>query len=135
MGVHDDSRVGRAVRRPGGTPLADGPAEDDPVTQAAAIVVSPEPLQSDRDWMLNRTVIHKIVVALRAPHPGLSDLLDELARAHGTLQSLSVRPVGAAFEAVLNVTRLSPEQARRLVDRFAGHPQTASASIEHMLVR
>ena len=91
--------------------------------------------QSDADWMRDRVVVHKMVVALNGCHPALSDLLDELARSHGALQSLVVRPVGGAFEAVLQATRLSPDAARRLVDRFAAHPEVASASIEHMLVR
>jgi hypothetical protein len=75
------------------------------------------------------------VVALEAAHPALSDLLDQLARAQGRLHSLSVRPVGARFEAVLQATRLSPDAARRLVDGYATLPEVASASIEHMLVR
>ena len=93
------------------------------------------PQQSDAEWMRDRVVLHKMVVALNACHPALSDLLDELARAHGQLHSLIVRPVGGAFEAVLQATRLSPDAARRLVDRFAAHPEVACASLEHMLVR
>ena len=88
--------------------------------------------QSDADWMRDRVVIHKMVVALDGVHPAL---LDELARSQGLLQSLVVRPVGDAFEAVVQATRLSPDAARRLVDRFAAHPEVACASIEHMLVR
>ncbi|WP_174302094.1 hypothetical protein [Caulobacter sp. S45] len=91
--------------------------------------------QSDADWMRERVVIHKMVVAVHACHPALPDLLDELARSQGRLHSLVVRPVGEAFEAVLQATRLSPDAARRLVDRFAAHPEVACASIEHMLVR
>ena len=91
--------------------------------------------QSDADWMRDRLVIHKMVVALHRCHPVLSDLLDELARSQGRLHSLVVRPVEGAFEAVLQATRLSPDAARRLVDRFAAHPEVACASIEHMLVR
>ena len=85
--------------------------------------------------MRDRVVIHKMVVALNGCHPAVADLLDELARAQGLLHSLAVRPVGPAFEAVLQATRLSPDAARRLVDRFAAHPEVACASIEHMLVR
>ena len=92
-------------------------------------------LQSDADWMRDRVVIHKMVVALNRCHPALSDLLDELARSQGRLHSLVVRPVGGAFEAVLQATRLGPDAARRLVDRFAAHPEVSCASIEHMLVR
>ena len=106
------------------------------MTQCALALRDPAAApQTDGDWMRDRVVIHKVVVALGAAHPAVSDLLDELARAHGLLQSLTVRPLGEAFEAVLNVTRLSPEVARRLVDRFAAHPQATHASIEHMLVR
>ena len=93
------------------------------------------PPLSDRDWMADRVVIHKIVVSLHATYPVVSDLLDQLARAQGVLHSLDVRPVGGRFEAVLRATRLSPEAARRLVDRYAHAPQVASASLEHMLVR
>ena len=85
--------------------------------------------------MRDRVVIHKLVVALTRTHPVLPDLLDELARSQGLLQSLVVRPVGDAFEAVVQATRLSPDAARRLVDRFAAHPEVACASLEHMLVR
>ena len=91
--------------------------------------------QSDRDWMRDRLVIHKIVVALHAAHPALCELLDQLARSQGLLQALNVRPVGQGYEAVLQATRLTPEAARRLVDRYATLPQVACASIEHMLVR
>ena len=106
------------------------------MTPAAAVIPqASSALQSDRDWMRDRVVIHKMVVALRAAHPALSDLLDQLACAHGLLQALSVRPVGFGFEVVLHVTRLSPDATHRLADRFAEHPQVASASIEHMLVR
>ena len=97
--------------------------------------IQPAAPQSDADWMRDRVVIHKIVVALNACHPVLSDLLDDLARSQGLLHSLVVRPLGEAFEAVLQATRLSPDAARRLVDRFAAHPDVAGASIEHMLVR
>jgi hypothetical protein len=97
---------------------------------------SPPPaLDSDRAWLGERTVVHKIVVSLREAHPGLSDLLDELARAQGAVQSLTLRPSGDAFEAVLHARRLTPEAARRLVDRYAAHPAVACALIEHMLVR
>ena len=106
------------------------------ISSAAALrVQATPPLQSDAEWMGHRVVIHKMVVALNACHPALSDLLDELARAQGWLHSLIVRPVGGAFEVVLQATRLSPDAARRLVDRFAAHPEVACASIEHMLVR
>ena len=104
------------------------------MTPSATAFRHPEP-QSDRDWMRDRVVIHKIVVALHEPHPALSDLLDQLARAQGLLHALVVRPVGGGFEAVLQATRLTPEAARRLVDRYAALPEVASASIEHMLVR
>ena len=89
----------------------------------------------DGDWMRDRLVIHKILVAVGATHPAVSDLLDELARSHGLLHALTVSPLGAAFEIVLQARGLAPESARRLVDRYAAHPQVASASIEHMLVR
>ena len=105
------------------------------MTPSATALASPIAFRSDRDWMLDRLVVHKIVVALEATHPALSDLLDELARAQGSLQSLTVRPVGRRFEAVLHASRLSPEAARRLVDRYAALPEVMSASIEHMLVR
>ena len=106
------------------------------ISSAAALrVQDTPPLQSDAEWMGDRVVIHKMVVALNACHPALSDLLDELARAQGWLHSLVVRPVSGAFEVVLQATRLSPDAARRLVDRFAAHPEVACASIEHMLVR
>ena len=91
--------------------------------------------QSDRDWMLDRVVIHKIVVALHEAHPALADLLDQLARAQGLLHALSVRPVGDGFEAVLQATCLTSDAACRLVDRYAALPQVACASLEHMLVR
>ncbi len=91
--------------------------------------------QSDADWMRDRVVIHKMVVALNRTHPALPDLLDELARSQGLLHSLVVRPVGGVFEAVVQATRLSPDAARRLVDRLAVHPEVACASLEHMLVR
>ena len=102
--------------------------------QTPAYAVRSVPL-ADGDWMRDRVVIHKMVIALRAAHPAMSDLLDELARSKGLLHALTVRPMGARFEAVLQVTRLSPDAARRLVDRFAAHPEVATASIEHMLVR
>jgi hypothetical protein len=108
------------------------------MTLSATALSFPEPLappQSDGDWIRDRVVVHKIVVALGATHPALSDLLDQLARAQGLLQSLNVRPVGGRFEAVLHASRLSPEAARRLVDRYAALPEVASASIEHMLIR
>ena len=92
-------------------------------------------VQADGDWMRDRIVLHKIVVALHAAHPAVSDLLDELARSQGLVHALTVRPVAGRFEVVLQATRLSPEAARRLVDRFATHPEVAGASIEHMLVR
>ena len=95
----------------------------------------PPALDSDRAWLGERTVVHKIVVAMREPHPCLSDLLDELARAQGAVQSLTVRPSGEAFEAVLHARCLTPEAARRLVDRYAVHPAVGCALIEHMLVR
>ena len=104
------------------------------MTLSATALVRPEP-QTDGDWMRDRVVVHKIVVALAQTHPALSDLLDQLARAKGVLQSLSVRPLGPGFEAVLHASRLTPEAARRLVDRYAALPEVASASIEHMLVR
>ena len=104
------------------------------MTPSATAFSHPEP-QSDREWMRDRVVIHKIVVALHATHPALSDLLDELARAQGQLQSLNVRPAGRGFAAVLQATRLTPDAARRLVDRYAALPEVACASIEHMLVR
>ena len=91
--------------------------------------------RDDHAWMRDRVVIHKIVVALQSVHPALPDLLDELARAHGLVQSLDVRPIGERFEAVFKAARLTPETARRLVDGFAVHPQVASATLEHMLVR
>ena len=106
------------------------------ISSAATVeLFKPPAPQSDADWMRDRVVIHKMVVALNGCHPVLSDLLDELARSQGLLHSLIVRPVGGAFEAVLQATRLSPDAARRLVDRFAAHPEVACASIEHMLVR
>ena len=91
--------------------------------------------QDDRAWMRDRVVIHKIVVALQAVHPALPDLLDELARSQGLVHALDVRPVAGRFELVLKAGRLTPDAARRLVDRFAVHPQVAGASLEHMLVR
>ena len=106
------------------------------ISSATAVrVQDTPPPQSDAEWMRDRVVIHKMVVALNACHPALSDLLDELARSQGRLHALVVRPVGGAFEAVLQATRLSPDAARRLVDRFAAHPEVACASLEHMLVR
>ena len=90
--------------------------------------------QSDRAWMRDRVVIHKIVVALHTVHPALPDLLDELARSQGLVHSLDVRPLGQGFELVLKARRLTSDNARRLVDRFAAHPQVAHASLEHMLV-
>ncbi len=106
------------------------------ISSAATVeLFQPSAPQSDAEWMRDRVVIHKMVVALKVCHPVLSDLLDELARSQGLLHSLVVRPVGEAFEAVLQATRLSPDAARRLVDRFAAHPEVACASIEHMLVR
>ena len=123
------------IRLTGGMGLA-GRDGEDAMTRSALALNDTIPLsQTDGDWMRDRVVIHKIVVALCEAHPAVSDLLDELARAHGVLHSLSVRPLGDAFEAVLQATRLGPDAARRLVDRFAAHPQVASASIEHMLVR
>ena len=105
----------------------------------AATLASPaeeaHDLQDDRAWMLDRVVIHKIVVALHAVHPALPDLLDELARSQGLVHALDVRPVADRFELVLKATRLTSDSARRLVDRLAGHPQVASAWLEHMLVR
>ena len=105
-----------------------------PATLAAPAMEALDP-QDDRAWMRDRVVIHKMVVALHAVHPALPDLLDELARAQGLVHSLDVRPAGDRFEAVIKAMRLTPEAARRLVDRFAEHPQAASASLEHMLVR
>ena len=91
--------------------------------------------QDDRAWMRDRVVIHKIVVALQSVHPALPDLLDELARSQGLVHAMDVRPVADRFELVLKATRLTSDSARRLVDRFAEHPQVASAWLEHMLVR
>jgi hypothetical protein len=93
------------------------------------------PEQSDGDWLRDRTVVHKVVATLDVAHPALSDLLDQLARSHGRLQSLDVRPLGQGFEVVLRAGRLTPEAARRLVDRFAVTPGVAAASLEHMLIR
>ena len=107
------------------------------MTHSASIrqLAAPVAHQGDAEWMRDRVVIHKVVAALHATHPVLSDLLDELARAQGLLHGLQVRPVGERFEVALQATRLTPSAARRLVDRFAAHPQVASACIEHMLVR
>jgi hypothetical protein len=112
-------------------------ATSDPFTAPPAAPIAPVAplLDSDRAWLGERTVVHKIVVAMRDAHPCLADLLDELARAQGAVQSLTLRPTGDAFEAVLHARRLTPEAARRLVDRYAAHPDVGCALIEHMLVR
>ena len=104
------------------------------MTPSATALAHPAP-QSDRDAMLERLIVHKIVVTLETTHPALCELLDELARAQGALERLSVRPIGGRFEAVLHAARLTPDAARRLVDRYAALPEFVSASIEHMLVR
>ena len=101
----------------------------------SATALALDTLRSDSDWMLDRLVVHKIVVTLEDAHPALTRLLEELAEAHGTLQRLHVRPLGARFEAVLHAGELAPDAARRLVDRYAALPEFVSASIEHMLVR
>jgi hypothetical protein len=93
------------------------------------------PSLSDGEWLCGRTVVHKIVVGLTSPTTSVPALLTALAATSGQIRSLIVKPVlGGVFEATLQATHLSPEEARRLVDRVATCPEVSSAAIEHVLI-
>ena len=89
----------------------------------------------DLDWLRGRTTVHKIVIGMSDPTASVGALLDALARTSGQIRSLTVKPTAAdRFEAVLQATALSAEEARGLVGRIAAFPKVSSAAIEHVLI-
>ena len=90
----------------------------------------------DLDWLRGRTIVHKIVVGLTDPGPSALAILTELGRTAGEIRALTLKPTqGERFEAVLQATGLSSEDARDLVGRIAMYPGVMSAAIEHVLIR
>jgi len=94
------------------------------------------PSDPDHDWLRGRTIVHKIVIGTTEPNASVGALLSALAHTSGRIRSLTVKPTaGDRFEAVLQATELTPEEARRLVGRIAAFPKVGSAAIEHVLIR
>jgi hypothetical protein len=90
---------------------------------------------ADLDWLRGRTIVHQIVIGTSDPAASLAALLAALARTSGNIRALTVKPTAAGqFEAVLQATALSAEEARGLVSRIAALPSVNSAAIEHMLI-
>jgi hypothetical protein len=90
---------------------------------------------ADLDWLRGRTIVHQIVIGMSDPAASLAALLCALARTSGQICALTVKPTDAGqFEAVLQATTLSAEEARGLVSRIAALPSVNSAAIEHMLI-
>ncbi len=90
----------------------------------------------DLDWLSGRTVVHKIVIGLTDPIACMRVILNELSETAGEIRALVLKPTdGGCFEAVLQATHLSAEDARGLVSRIAAYPAVNSAAIEHMLIR
>ena len=56
-------------------------------------------------------------------------------RSSATLHSLSFKPVGMGFEAVVKFAGASDRAASRLADRLAALPEVGSVRLEHHLLR
>ncbi len=103
------------------------------------LAVRPQPTPAadpDLDWLRGRTVVHKILIGLIDPHACVLVLMQELKRSGGQLRALALNATGGGlFEAVLQVTDVSPKTARGMVDRIAANSAVTSAAIEHVLIR
>ena len=100
--------------------------------QAAQV---PTAANADLDWLRGRTIVHQIVIGMSDPAASVAALLAALGRTSGKIRALTVKPTAAGqFEAVLQATTLSAEEAQGLVSRIAALPSVNSAAIEHMLV-
>lgn len=80
-------------------------------------------------------LVHVILIATAKPRATLAAVASELGRSHGELRGLTLKPVGARFDAVLRLTGIDEEAAERLAAAIAAWPNAGSVSVEHQALR
>lgn len=76
-------------------------------------------------------LIHIILIATTRPQATLAAIADGLGRIDGELRGLSLKPVGASFEAMLRLTGIGEAGAERLAASIAAWPNAGSVRVEH----
>jgi hypothetical protein len=76
-------------------------------------------------------LVHVILIATATPQATLAAIADGLGRVHGQLCGLSLKPVGARFDAVLRLTGIGEMAAERLAAAIAAWPNAGSVRVEH----
>ena len=76
--------------------------------------------------------VHVVLIATAAPHATLAAIADGLCRIECQLRGLSLKPVGASFEAVLRLGGISEGDAERLATSIAAWPRAGSVRVEHL---
>jgi hypothetical protein len=77
-------------------------------------------------------LVHVILIATTAPQATLAAIADGLCRIECQLHGLSLKPVGASFEAVLRLAGISEGAAERLAASIAAWPRAGSVRVEHL---
>jgi hypothetical protein len=76
-----------------------------------------------------------IVIATRSPSDCLEAIAHALPRVGGRMRGLSLKPVGAQFEATLRLSNLGETGADRAASLIAAWPNAGSVKVEHQWVR
>ncbi len=78
---------------------------------------------------------HLIVISTRSPIDCLAAIAHALPRVGGRMGGLSLKPVGAQFEAILRLSCLGDDMADRAASLIAAWPNAGSVKVEHQWVR
>jgi hypothetical protein len=76
-------------------------------------------------------LVHILLIATTAPQATLAAIADGIGRTSGQLRSLSLKPVGDGFEAMLRLTGGGEHGAERLAASIARWPRAGSVRVEH----
>lgn len=87
------------------------------------------------DDELTTAKVQQLRLTATCAFAALQTVDDALTATGAELVSLSIRPVAARIEAVLRVSGLGDEAARRLSDRLAGRAGVIDVRVEHCWVR
>jgi len=79
--------------------------------------------------------LHVILLTTANPAACLEAARTSLSRSPAALHSLTLRPVGDRFEAVLKLEGGGHRAASRMADMLAAWPEIGSVRLEHHLVR
>jgi hypothetical protein len=79
------------------------------------------------------SAVHLLSMAMDDPLAGLAVLLTALDASQAKLRSLSIKPAGSRFEAILRIDGVTCEAARDLADYLAGQAALSAARVEHHL--